>query len=169
MNRLGFNNDGIEGVLANLEGDGEVVDPAGVQHRQEQGHAAGAGGGGLCEMRGGVLFAGGFFRDQCQLAEHAGAAESAGAGGNGAAAGAVAERADVLAAKSGRPRPPLFVKVSPDEEFGESVVEIAAKYRFAGVVATNTTPKPRRHAGHRAYGWWSERCAMTCAIDRARS
>ncbi|HEY2587665.1 MAG TPA: quinone-dependent dihydroorotate dehydrogenase [Tepidisphaeraceae bacterium] len=52
---------------------------------------------------------------------------------------AVSERADALAAQHGRARPPLFVKVSPDEEFGEAVVEVAVRQRFAGIVATNTT------------------------------
>jgi dihydroorotate dehydrogenase len=52
---------------------------------------------------------------------------------------AVSERADTLASQSGRPRPPLFVKVSPDEAFGEAIVEIAVRQRFAGIVATNTT------------------------------
>jgi len=53
--------------------------------------------------------------------------------------GAVSERVDALAIQSATPRPLLFVKVSPDEDFGESVVEIAVRHRFAGIVATNTT------------------------------
>lgn len=53
--------------------------------------------------------------------------------------GAVSERADALSKQQPRPRPLLFVKVSPDEEFGESVVETAVRHRFAGIVATNTT------------------------------
>jgi dihydroorotate dehydrogenase len=53
--------------------------------------------------------------------------------------GAVSDRADALAKLNAKPRPLLFVKVSPDEEFGESIVEIAVRHRFAGIVATNTT------------------------------
>ncbi len=52
---------------------------------------------------------------------------------------ALSKKAEDMAAKSGRPRPPLFVKVSPDEDFGEAAVEIALKTGFSGIVATNTT------------------------------
>jgi dihydroorotate dehydrogenase len=52
---------------------------------------------------------------------------------------AVSERADALAIAQSRPRPLLFVKVSPDEDFADGVVEIAVRNRFAGIVATNTT------------------------------
>jgi dihydroorotate dehydrogenase len=52
---------------------------------------------------------------------------------------AVAEKANALSKHFARPRPLLFVKLSPDEDFGESIVETAARHRFAGIVATNTT------------------------------
>jgi dihydroorotate dehydrogenase len=52
---------------------------------------------------------------------------------------AVSAKADTLARQQSRPRPLLFVKVSPDEDFGESIVETAVRNRFAGIVATNTT------------------------------
>jgi dihydroorotate dehydrogenase len=51
---------------------------------------------------------------------------------------ALAKKRDALSTASGR-RPPLFVKISPDEDFGEAVAEIAVKTGFAGIVATNTT------------------------------
>ena len=53
--------------------------------------------------------------------------------------GAVSERAVALAKQYAKPSPLLFVKVSPDEDFGESVVEIAVRHHFSGIVATNTT------------------------------
>jgi dihydroorotate dehydrogenase len=52
---------------------------------------------------------------------------------------ALARRADGLSIERSRPRPPLFVKISPDEDFGEGVAEAALKAGFDGIVATNTT------------------------------
>lgn len=52
---------------------------------------------------------------------------------------AVAEKAEDLAWKRMRPRPFLFVKISPDEESNEAVAEVAVRRGFDGIVATNTT------------------------------
>lgn len=50
------------------------------------------------------------------------------------------ERADVLAAeKKGGKRPLLFVKVSPDESNYAAMVETVVRSGFDGIVATNTT------------------------------
>lgn len=53
---------------------------------------------------------------------------------------ALRERADALqAARPGRKRPLLFVKVSPDEADYPSIVAAVLGARFDGIVATNTT------------------------------
>jgi dihydroorotate dehydrogenase len=53
---------------------------------------------------------------------------------------ALKKKNDALAEETaGVHRPPLFVKLSPDEEHGEETVDIVARCGFAGIVATNTT------------------------------
>jgi dihydroorotate dehydrogenase len=51
---------------------------------------------------------------------------------------AAATKVDVLSAGAAK-KPPLFIKISPDEDVAEAAVEIALKTGFAGIVATNTT------------------------------
>jgi len=53
---------------------------------------------------------------------------------------ALKDKNDELARAADRVRQPLlFVKISPDEEYAEDTVEIAVRAGFAGIVATNTT------------------------------
>ena len=48
-------------------------------------------------------------------------------------------KASSLAAASEKPAPPLFIKISPDEEVAEATVDIALRTGFSGIVASNTT------------------------------
>ncbi len=52
---------------------------------------------------------------------------------------ALREQNERLARERGGKKPLLFVKISPDEEPEEAIVEAAARAGLAGVVATNTT------------------------------
>jgi dihydroorotate dehydrogenase len=52
---------------------------------------------------------------------------------------ALSLKAGALASAAKRTRPPLFIKISPDEDVAEATAEIALKTGFAGIVATNTT------------------------------
>lgn len=53
---------------------------------------------------------------------------------------ALQEKNEELAGARDRMRPPLlFVKISPDEDFIEDTVAVAARRGFSGIVATNTT------------------------------
>jgi dihydroorotate dehydrogenase len=52
---------------------------------------------------------------------------------------ALSVKAAALAAAAKKPAPPLFIKISPDEDVAEATVDIALRTGFAGIVASNTT------------------------------
>lgn len=139
VNRLGFNNDGIAGVLATLEHTPKLSIPVGFNIGKNKATP-------LEQATGDYLkCVEAFFPRADFLVVNVSSPNTPGLRNLQAPdeleplLGTVSERADALASQGGRPRPPLFVKVSPDEEFGEAVVEIAARHRFTGIVATNTT------------------------------
>jgi dihydroorotate dehydrogenase len=139
VNRLGFNNDGIEGVLANLERTPRLSIPLGFNIGKNKDTPLDRAADDYVKCVEAFFPRADFFVVNVSSPNTPGLRALQAPGEMEPLLRAVAQRADALASQSGRPRPPLFVKVSPDEEFGESVVEIAARHRFAGVVATNTT------------------------------
>lgn len=139
VNRLGFNNDGIRGVLANLERTPRLSIPLGFNIGKNKDTPLDRAAADYVKCVEAFFPRADFFVVNVSSPNTPGLRALQAPAEMEPLLRAVAERADALAAQSGRPRPPLFVKVSPDEEFGEPVVEIAAKHRFAGVVATNTT------------------------------
>jgi dihydroorotate dehydrogenase len=139
VNRLGFNNDGIEGVLANLERTPKLSIPLGFNVGKNKDTPLDRAADDYVKCVEAFFPRADFFVLNVSSPNTPGLRDLQAPSEMEPLLRAVSERADALAAQSGRPRPPLFVKVSPDEEFGESVVEIAAKFGFAGIVATNTT------------------------------
>lgn len=139
VNRLGFNNRGIEGVLKNLERTAKLSIPLGFNVGKNKDTPLEQAADDYVKCVEAFFPRADFFVINVSSPNTPGLRNLQAPEEMEPLLRAVAERADALAARGGRARPPLFVKVSPDEEFGESVVEIAAKYRFAGIVATNTT------------------------------
>lgn len=139
VNRLGFNNDGIPGVLANLERTPRLSIPLGFNIGKNKDTPLERAADDYVKCVEAFFPRADFFVVNVSSPNTPGLRALQAPGEMEPLLGAVAQRADAMAAQSGQARPPLFVKVSPDEDFGESVVEIAAKHRFAGVVATNTT------------------------------
>ena len=139
VNRLGFNNEGIRGVLANLERTPKLSIPLGFNIGKNKDTPLERAADDYVKCVEAFFPRADFFVVNVSSPNTPGLRNLQAPSEMEPLLRAVGERADALALQSGRARPPLFVKVSPDEDFGESVVEIAAKYRFAGVVATNTT------------------------------
>jgi dihydroorotate dehydrogenase len=139
VNRLGFNNEGIPGILANLERTPKLSIPLGFNIGKNKDTPLDRAADDYVKCVEAFFPRADFFVVNVSSPNTPGLRNLQAPSELEPLLRAVAERADALAAQSDRPRPPLFVKVSPDEDFGESVVEIAIKFRFAGVVATNTT------------------------------
>lgn len=139
VNRLGFNNEGIEGVLKNLKHTPRLAIPLGFNVGKNKDTPLERAAEDYVKCVEAFFGRADFFVINVSSPNTPGLRDLQAPAEMEPLLRAVAERADALSAQSGRPRPPLLVKVSPDEEFGESVVEIAAKFRFAGVVAANTT------------------------------
>lgn len=139
VNRLGFNNEGIEGVLKNVERTPKLSIPLGFNVGKNKDTPLERAAEDYVKCVEAFFPRADFFVINVSSPNTPGLRDLQAPSEMEPLLRAVAERADALAVQSLRPRPPLFVKVSPDEEFGESVVDIAAKHSFAGVVATNTT------------------------------
>jgi dihydroorotate dehydrogenase len=139
VNRLGFNNEGIDGMLKNLQRTPKLSVPLGFNVGKNKDTPLERAAEDYVKCVEAFFPRADFFVINVSSPNTPGLRNLQAPSEMEPLLRAVAERADALAAQRGRPRPPLFVKVSPDEEFGESIVEIAAKYRFAGIVATNTT------------------------------
>jgi dihydroorotate dehydrogenase len=139
VNRLGFNNVGIEGVLANLERTPKLSIPLGFNVGKNKDTPLDRAADDYVKCVEAFFPRADFFVINVSSPNTPGLRNLQAPSEMEPLLRAVSERADALATLSGRPRPPLLVKLSPDEEFGESVVEIAARFGFAGVVATNTT------------------------------
>ena len=78
INRLGFNNDGVDALVRNVERAQRKRRPARHQHRQEQGHAERIGGGRLPVLPGARVSAGRLHHRQHLLAQHRRPARTAG-------------------------------------------------------------------------------------------
>ena len=139
VNRLGFNNEGIEGVLKNLARTRNLSTPLGFNVGKNKDTPLERAADDYVKCVEAFFPRADFFVINVSSPNTPGLRNLQAPSEMEPLLRAIAKRADALAAESGRPRPPLFVKLSPDEEFGEEVVEIAAKFRFAGIVATNTT------------------------------
>jgi dihydroorotate dehydrogenase len=139
VNRLGFNNDGIAGVLATLEHTPRLSIPLGFNIGKNKATPLEKATDDYVKCVEAFFPRADFFVVNVSSPNTPGLRNLQAPEELEPLLRAVSERADALASQHGRPRPPLFVKVSPDEEFGEAVVEIAVRQRFAGIVATNTT------------------------------
>ena len=139
VNRLGFNNKGIPGVLATLEHTPKLAIPLGFNIGKNKVTPLDKAADDYVKCIEAFFPRADFFVVNVSSPNTPGLRNLQAPNELEPLLKAVADRADALAAQAQRPRPPLFVKVSPDEEFGQAVVEIAVKHRFAGIVATNTT------------------------------
>ena len=139
VNRLGFNNDGIEGMLKNLQHTPTLAIPLGINVGKNKDTPLERAADDYVKCVEAFFPQADFFVINVSSPNTPGLRNLQAPAEMEPLLKAVAEAPMRWRPKSGRPRPPLFVKVSPDEDFGESVVESAAKYQFAGVVATNTT------------------------------
>lgn len=139
VNRLGFNNDGIAGVLKTLEGTPGLSIPLGFNVGKNKATPLERAVDDYVKCVEAFFPRADFFVVNVSSPNTPGLRALQAPEELEPLLRAVSERADALAAQHGRARPPLFVKVSPDEEFGEAVVEVAVRQRFAGIVATNTT------------------------------
>ncbi len=140
INRLGFNNDGIEALVRNVERAQATRRPARHQYRQEQGHAQRSGRRRLHVLPVARVPAGRLHHRQHLLAQYRGPARTAGRTGAAPPGRHPARGAGTPGAKHGK-RVPMLVKVAPD--LNESDVDAAARVLtdcgVDGVIATNTT------------------------------
>lgn len=139
VNRLGFNNEGIEGVLGRLERTPRLSIPLGFNIGKNKTTPLERATDDYVKCVEALFPRADFFVVNVSSPNTPGLRDLQAPEELEPLLRAVSERADALAAQHGKPRPPLFVKVSPDEAFGEAVVDIAVRQRFAGIVATNTT------------------------------
>jgi dihydroorotate dehydrogenase len=138
INRMGFNNAGAEALSARI--DGKFAVPIGVNigknkdtpnERAAEDYLA-------CLER--LYDRADFFVVNVSSPNTPGLRDLQAGGTLAALLRTLREKADALAAaRPGRRRPLLFVKVSPDESDYQGIVDAAVGARFDGIVATNTT------------------------------
>lgn len=140
INRLGFNNDGVAAAAERLSAGGKPGVPLGInigKNKDTPNERA------LDDYEAGLtaLFDwADFFVVNVSSPNTPGLRQLQSAEHLEPLLAALRRRAESLTAERGKTkRPLLFVKVSPDEEPGEAMVETVVRAGFDGIVATNTT------------------------------
>jgi dihydroorotate dehydrogenase len=139
VNRLGFNNQGIAGALANITRSGKPAVPLGFNIGKNKITPNERAVDDYVKCVEAFFPLADFFVVNVSSPNTPGLRDLQAPEEMDRLLAAVSQKADALSKHHALPRPFLFVKLSPDEDFGQAVVELAVKHRFAGIVATNTT------------------------------
>lgn len=140
VNRMGFNNDGVEALAVRWNRVGDLGIPVGAnigKNKDTPNDRA------VDDYSVGIsrLFdRADFFVVNVSSPNTPGLRDLLAPGQLGPLLGALRRRVDELMAERRKPkRPLLFVKISPDDSPGDSLVETVVDAGFDGIVATNTT------------------------------